>query len=80
MSQENVEIVRESYRAFEREDPAVLLRLLAPDIEWQSVEDTEPRQGVDGVVESLSGWFEVWEEFHIEPSNSSTAVSMSSPS
>ena len=67
MSQENVEIVRETYQAFEREDPAVLLGLLAPDIEWQSVEDTEPRQGVDGVVESLSGWFEVWEEFHIQP-------------
>jgi ketosteroid isomerase-like protein len=67
MSRQNVEVVRESYKAFMREEPAVLLGLLDPDIEWKSVEDTEPRRGIDGVVESLSGWFEVWEEFHIEP-------------
>ena len=59
--------MRQSYEAFAREDPAFLLALLDPAIEWMSVEDAEPRRGVEGVVESLSGWFEVWEEFHIEP-------------
>jgi ketosteroid isomerase-like protein len=67
MSQENVEIVRETYEAFTRQEPAALLRRLHPNIQWQSVEDTEPRRGVDGVLESLSGWLEVWDEFHIEP-------------
>jgi ketosteroid isomerase-like protein len=67
MSQENVGIVRESYEAFTREEPAALLTLLDPDIHWKSVEDTEARRGVDGVLESLSGWLEVWDEFHIEP-------------
>jgi hypothetical protein len=67
VSAENIELVRESYAAFTREEPAFLLGLLDPEIEWRSIEDAETRRGVDGVIESLSGWFEVWEEFHIEP-------------
>jgi ketosteroid isomerase-like protein len=67
VSEENIALVREGYAAFAREEPAVLLQLLDPEIVWRSIEDAETRHGVEGVIESLSGWLEVWEEFDIEP-------------
>ena len=66
MSQENVEIMREGYRAFSSGEVDGFLALVDPDIEWKSVEDTEPKRGVDGVIESVGDWFRVWEELHIE--------------
>jgi ketosteroid isomerase-like protein len=66
MSQENVEIMREGYRAFSNGEVDRFLALVDPDIEWKSVEDTEPKRGVDGVIESVGDWFRVWEELHIE--------------
>ena len=66
MSQENVEIMREGYRAFSSGEVDGFLSLIDPDIEWKSVEDTEPKRGIDGVIESVGEWFQVWEELHIE--------------
>ena len=66
MSQENVDFMRDVFRAFAGEDPASVAGLLDPDVEWQAVEDPEPKRGLDGVIESLGGWFEVWDETHVE--------------
>jgi ketosteroid isomerase-like protein len=67
MSQENVEIMREAYNAFDRGEANVLFELLDPEIDWQSLEDTEPKHGTEGVLESVGGWFQVWDDFQIEP-------------
>jgi 2-(1,2-epoxy-1,2-dihydrophenyl)acetyl-CoA isomerase len=37
MSQENVEVVRLAFEAFDRGDRAAFARLLAPDVEWHSL-------------------------------------------
>jgi uncharacterized protein len=67
MSQENVGIMREAYAAFDRGEANVLFELLDPEIEWKSLEDTEPKHGTEGVLESVGGWFQVWDDFQIEP-------------
>jgi ketosteroid isomerase-like protein len=66
MSQENVDFMREAFHAFAGEDLPSLAGLLDPDVEWQAVEDPEPKRGFDGVLESLGAWFEVWDETHVE--------------
>jgi ketosteroid isomerase-like protein len=67
MSRENVGIMREAYNAFDRGEANVLFELLDPEIEWKALEDTEPKHGTEGVLESVGGWFQVWDDFHIEP-------------
>jgi ketosteroid isomerase-like protein len=66
MSQENVDFMREAFGAFAGGDLTALAGLLDPDVVWKAVEDPEPKQGLDGVLESLSGWFEVWDEVHVD--------------
>ena len=67
MPQQNVEIMREAYNAFDRGEANLLFDLLDPEIEWKAMEDTEPKHGVEGVLESIGGWFQVWDDFQIEP-------------
>jgi hypothetical protein len=67
MSQRNVDILRSAYDAFDRGEANALFDVLDPAIEWQSLEDTEPKYGVEGVLESVGAWFQVWDDFHIEP-------------
>jgi uncharacterized protein len=66
LSEENLAIIREGYRAFSRGELADLAGLLDPEIEWKAVEDTTPKHGFDGVLESIAGWFEVWDDFHFD--------------
>jgi ketosteroid isomerase-like protein len=66
MSQENVDFMREAFRAFANGDLTALAGYLDPDVEWKAVEDPEPKRGFDGVLESLSGWFEIWDEVHVD--------------
>jgi ketosteroid isomerase-like protein len=66
MSQENVELMRQAFEAFEGGDVTSLAGYLHPDVEWKAVEDPVPRRGFDGVLASLAGWFEVWDEVHID--------------
>ena len=66
MSQENVSFMREAFQAFAGSDLTTLAGLLDPNVEWKAVEDPEPKRGFDGVLESLAGWFEVWEETHVD--------------
>jgi ketosteroid isomerase-like protein len=67
MSQDNVGIMREAYNAFDRGEANVLFDLLHPEVEWKALEDTEPKHGTEGVLESVAGWFQVWDDFQIEP-------------
>ena len=67
MSEENVGIMQEAYAAFSRGEANVVFELLDPEIEWKAVEDTETKHGAEGVLESIGGWFQVWDDFQIEP-------------
>ena len=67
MSQRNVDILRGAYEAFDRGEPNKLFELLDPGIQWQALEDTEPKHGIEGVLESVGQWFEIWDDFHMEP-------------
>jgi ketosteroid isomerase-like protein len=66
MSQENIDFMREAFRAFAGADMTTLAGLLDPDLQWKAVEDPEPKRGFDGVLESLGAWYEVWDEVHVE--------------
>jgi ketosteroid isomerase-like protein len=66
MSQENVDFMRQAFQAFADGDLTSLAELLHPEVDWKAVEDPVPRRGFDGVLESLAGWFEVWEEAHVD--------------
>ena len=66
MSGENVSFMRDAFQAFADGDVPTLAGLLDPEVEWQAAEDPEPKHGFEGVLESLSGWFEVWHETHVD--------------
>jgi uncharacterized protein len=66
LSEENLAIIRRGYHAFRRGELAALADLLDPEVVWKAFEDPTPRHGFDGVLESIAGWFEVWDDFQIE--------------
>jgi ketosteroid isomerase-like protein len=66
MSQENVNFMREAFQAFASDDVPALAGLLDPDVEWKAVEDPVPKRGLDGVLQSLGAWYEVWDELRVE--------------
>jgi uncharacterized protein len=61
MSQENVEIVRRGYRAWNRRDFDPILELVDPEIEWTFVDVRPP--GVDAVYRGQEGVRRFWETF-----------------
>jgi uncharacterized protein len=69
MSQENVELVRLGYEAFNRGDLDGLLDLCAPDVEWQDpvAIDTSAVTGKDAVRAFFETVMEPWEELRREP-------------
>lgn len=70
MVQENVEIVRTAFAAFERGDIDAVLRLCAEDIvinQPAELPDAPPVQhGHAGVLEAFAIWPEQWEDYRIE--------------
>ena len=70
MSEENVEIVRNAFAAFERGDIEGVLRLCDEDIVITQPPDlpgVSPEQrGHRGVLDALSIWPEQWDEYRIE--------------
>jgi ketosteroid isomerase-like protein len=70
MSEENVEIVRNAFAAFERGDIEGVLRLCDEDIVITQPPDlpgVSPEQrGHRGVLEALAIWPEQWDEYRIE--------------
>jgi uncharacterized protein len=69
MSQENVEVVRRMYDAWNRRDFDEAVELLAPDIEWQmppNLPDAETWRGSDDVARGLETFLESWSELRVE--------------
>jgi ketosteroid isomerase-like protein len=72
MSQENVELVRRAYDAWNRRDFDAVIALIDPEIEWTTI--GRPRfigtevtyHGHEGVREFWRLLIEPWTEFHIE--------------
>jgi ketosteroid isomerase-like protein len=70
MSQENVEVVRAGYDAFNARDVDALLRLSAEDCEWQPLRaqlEGTVYQGHEGIREFVSDMEEDWEADRIDP-------------
>jgi ketosteroid isomerase-like protein len=65
MSQENVEVVRRLFAAFDDQEWDVALGLFDPAVEWSPVEGNF--RGVEGVVTAMAEWTEPWEEHRVEP-------------
>jgi ketosteroid isomerase-like protein len=70
MSQENVEIVRAAFEAFEDGDMEAVLRLADENIEITQPAEllgASPTQsGHAGVLEAFAVWPELWDDYHIE--------------
>ena len=69
MSQENVEIVREMYEAFNRGDAESALKLLHPEPELHQdpeVVDAEAYIGLDAFVRGMSLFTDEWDEPRLE--------------
>ena len=70
MSQENAEIVREMYEAFNREDAESALKLLHPEPELHQnpeVIDAEAYVGLEAFVRGMSLFTEDWDDPRLEP-------------
>jgi ketosteroid isomerase-like protein len=68
MSQENVEVVREIYRAWERGDFSSN-EWADPDIEFVSGAgpDEAVHRGIEAMGRAWREWLSAWEEFKVEP-------------
>ena len=69
MSQENVELARLGYEAFNRGDFDALLDLCAPDIEWRDFAtiDSDTVTGKVAVRAYFETVMEAWEQIRLEP-------------
>jgi ketosteroid isomerase-like protein len=65
MSQENVEIVRQVYEAFQRGDSKKLMNLVSPDIELHGtsggLSDGSVARGIEAVRQTFDLWDQDWE-------------------
>src|SRR5215207_2202399 len=70
MSEENVEVVRESAEAFNRQDAEAFVATASPDVEWEDsiFWSGLPRtyRGKVGLREWLNQVQEAWESIHVE--------------
>jgi ketosteroid isomerase-like protein len=69
MSNENVEIVRRAFDAWNRGDPEDAIELLDPDIDWRlppNFPDAEAWHGREAVVQGLSNVTRSWDEFRVD--------------
>jgi ketosteroid isomerase-like protein len=60
MTQENVDVIRRLYAAFDDQDWEGALGLFDPEVEWSPVEGSF--RGPEGVVAAFAEWIESWEE------------------
>jgi ketosteroid isomerase-like protein len=70
MSEENVEVVREAFRAWNERDVARMLELCTEDIEWSPANAGAMEGRVyRGSAEAVEGWetaWQTWDEFRFE--------------
>jgi ketosteroid isomerase-like protein len=73
MSQENVELVRSVFDAWNRGELGDVLPFVAEDIEWLEIEGLpdamagEEIRGSESVRSMLESLFDVWESYRLEP-------------
>ncbi len=73
MSQENVEVLRRGYEAFNRGDRDAAMSLMDPGIEVYpdpaalGGEDRGVWHGREGYLAFIKNWMEPWEEYRVEP-------------
>ncbi len=61
MSQENVDVVRRAFEAFQ-DDEEAWLETLDPDLVWYPIEDGHiPRRGIEEAKAVRKRWLETWE-------------------
>ena len=65
MSQENVDVIRGLFAAWDNQDWEAAIGLFDPAVEWSAAGQGTHR-GLEGVVTSLAEWFEPWEEHYVE--------------
>ena len=66
MSEENVEVVRQTYAAWERGDIQAIVHLCDPEIvivQPPEVPDSKSYRGHPGVLEAFEDWPKQWDEF-----------------
>ena len=69
MSQENVDIVRQTYAAWDRDDRAQALAFFADDVVWTPARedpDPEPHRGREGVRRFWGQWEELFDNIRID--------------
>src|SRR5512134_4105429 len=66
MSEENVEVVRRSFAAYQRGDLDAALADTHPEVYWDPFEEA-PMQGLDAVRAYLARWEGDWEELETTP-------------
>jgi uncharacterized protein len=67
LSEENVELARRGYEAFNRGDLDGLLAMCAPDIVWHHPIDTSAVTGKDAVRAFFETVMDAWQEIRREP-------------
>ena len=70
MSQENVEVVRRGYDAFNSGDVEGVVATVGPDVRWDMSErvfNPAVYEGHDGMRRFVEEIDEVWEDFRLEP-------------
>ncbi len=70
MSQENVEVVLDGYRAFAREDPDAVFAVLHPAIVWETLDavpDPAINEGHEGIAKLWAGWADAFDDFWVRP-------------
>jgi ketosteroid isomerase-like protein len=69
MSEENVEIVRRAYAAWDREDREPALAFFADDVVWTPARedpDPQPHRGREGVRQFWGQWEELFDNMRID--------------
>ena len=63
MSQENVEIVRQSFRGWDEQGPKGFLLAFHEDVEYFPMEDRGLVRGHDGFLRYFEAWLDTWEDY-----------------
>ena len=67
--EQNIELVRAAFEAFERGDVEAINELLDPAVEVHisdSLMNAGTWSGIDGFWESVAGWLEAWDDYRLE--------------
>ncbi len=72
MSEENVEMLRNSYAAFNRGDWEAALSNADPEIEWRlhgqlGIDVPQPIRGREALKAFWADFFEIWDDYKMEP-------------